>query len=164
MGSVMNRVLSLALLSMVSSALGAQTTQPSTQEKTLLATADSVLAMISRGNWISVSDLMTSEATTMSVRGGDTVRYRVRTRDEVRAQSSQGKITERGFDGTAHVSGPLGMVWLPYDLYVDGKWSHCGVDVFTFVTIDGKWRIAKLAWTVEQPPACRKHPAGPPGD
>jgi hypothetical protein len=60
------------------------------------------------------------------------------------------------------VSGPVAMVWLPYDFYSDGKWSHCGVDLFTFLKADGRWRIATLVWSVEQPPACAPHPDGPP--
>jgi hypothetical protein len=54
------------------------------------------------------------------------------------------------------------MVWLPYDLYLDGKWSHCGVDVFTLVRQEGAWRIATMAWSAEQPPVCEPHPDGPP--
>jgi hypothetical protein len=35
----------------------------------------------------------------------------------------------------------------------DGKTSHCGVDVFDFVKVDGIWRVANGMWTVE-PEAC----------
>lgn len=134
----------------------------STPEKTLLAAADTALAMYSRGDMSALGNMMTPDARTMSIRGGDTTRYAVRTREQFLTPSSR-KIVERGFSGTAMVSGPLGMVWLPYDLYIDNNWSHCGVDIFTFVFTDGRWRIASLTWTVEQPPACRKHPGGPPG-
>ena len=40
--------------------------------------------------------------------------------------------------------------------------GHCGVDVFTLLKSEGGWRIATLVWSVEQPPACQRHPAGPP--
>jgi hypothetical protein len=74
-----------------------------------------------------------------------------------------GDVVERGFDPEVMLSGHLAMVWLPYDLYVDGAWSHCGVDVFTlFRTAEG-WRIAAVPYSIEQPPACRPHPDGPPG-
>jgi hypothetical protein len=71
-------------------------------------------------------------------------------------------VAERGFRPTVLVSGPLAVVWLPYDLYVNGSWSHCGIDAFTLVRNAGAWKIAALAWTVEQPPACERHPDGPP--
>jgi hypothetical protein len=60
------------------------------------------------------------------------------------------------------IAGRLATVWLPYDFHIDGKWSHCGVDAFTMLKVGEQWRIAVLAWTVEQPPACRPHPDGPP--
>jgi hypothetical protein len=60
------------------------------------------------------------------------------------------------------VNGPLAMVWYPYDLYRDGKWSHCGVDALTLIKHEGRWRIATFAFSTEQPPVCEKHPDGPP--
>ena len=60
------------------------------------------------------------------------------------------------------VSGAVAVVWLPYDFYVEGAWSHCGVDVFTLVRVETGWRIASLAYSVQQPPECRPHPDGPP--
>jgi hypothetical protein len=51
---------------------------------------------------------------------------------------------------------------LPYDLWAEGKWSHCGVDQFTLVRVGTTWRIVNLTYSVEQPPVCRMHPDGPP--
>jgi len=79
-----------------------------------------------------------------------------------RAASVTRKVTERGFRPEARVNGPVAMVWYPYDLYLDGQWSHCGVDVFTLIRTDGQWRIATMSWSAVQPPACEKHPDGPP--
>ncbi len=56
----------------------------------------------------------------------------------------------------------VAQVWMPYDLYLGDKWSHCGVDTFTLMKSEGRWRVAALVYTIEQPPACRPHPAGPP--
>ena len=71
-------------------------------------------------------------------------------------------FTERGFDATVRVQDRVAQVWMPYDLYIGDKWSHCGVDTFTLMKSEGRWRVAALIYTIEQPPACRKHPAGPP--
>jgi Putative lumazine-binding len=40
--------------------------------------------------------------------------------------------------------GPLAMVWAPYKFYFDGKFSHCGVDSFQLVRINGHWKIQYL--------------------
>jgi len=127
------------------------------------AVADSALAAISRNDFAGLADLMLPEARTFSSRQRDGEwRYSSRTREEERATTSNGRISERGFAPTVLVSGPLAVVWMPYDLYINGAWSHCGVDAFTLYKVAGRWRIATLGWSVEQPPACTKHPDGPP--
>jgi hypothetical protein len=71
-------------------------------------------------------------------------------------------FVERGFHPTALVSGWIAVVWMPYDLYRGGQWSHCGIDTFTLMKVTGAWRAGALLYTIEQPPACAKHPDGPP--
>jgi hypothetical protein len=39
------------------------------------------------------------------------------------------------------IDGPLAIVWAPYSFYIGDKLSHCGVDSFQLVKIDGKWKI-----------------------
>lgn len=128
-----------------------------------IAVADSALAAITRGDFVALTDFMVDQAMTFSVRmrNGQVV-YAARTRAEQRAAASRQKVTERGFAPSALVSGRLAMVWVPYDLYLDGQWSHCGVDLFTMLRLESGWRIATMAWSVEQPPACQRHPDGPP--
>jgi hypothetical protein len=128
----------------------------------VIAIADSALDAITRGDVVALTDLMVPEAVMFptSTRDGVTA-YRVRTREAQRNAPMTG-IIERGFAPHAMVSGGVAMVWYPYDLYVNGAWSHCGADVFTLVKSRDSWRIASLAWSAEQPPACEKHPAGPP--
>ena len=127
------------------------------------ALADSALALISRNDFAHLADLMLPEARTFSSRHRDGEwRYSSRTREEERASKFDGRITERGFAPTVLVSGPLAVVWMPYDLYINGTWSHCGVDAFTLYKVAGRWQIATLGWSVEQPPSCATHPDGAP--
>ncbi len=136
--------------------------QPTEEQKAVIAVADSALAAITRGDAVGFTDLMIPEAVLYptSTRDGASV-YRVRTREAQRTAPITG-VVERGFSPRAIVSGAVAMVWMPYDLYVNGAWSHCGADVFTLVKASGAWRIASMAWSAEQPPVCQKHPAGPP--
>ncbi len=128
----------------------------------VLAVTDSALAAISRADFVGLTDLMLDSAVTFSagMRNGE-FRVGFNSRAQWRARQG-GRYTERGFRPEVKLSGPLAMVWLPYDFYLDGKWSHCGVDLFTFLKSEGRWRIATLVWSVEQPPACQPHPNGPP--
>jgi hypothetical protein len=149
----------VGLIGLLSSRAVAQTPDA---RATVIAVADSALAAITRGDAVGLTDLMVSEAVMFptSTRDGVTA-YRVRTREAQRTAAING-VVERGFKPTAMVNGGVAMVWMPYDLYVNGAWSHCGADVFTLVKSNDKWRIASLAWSAEQPPVCEKHPSGPP--
>ena len=54
-------------------------------------------------------------------------------------------LEERGFNPVVMVSGLIAMVWYPYDFYLNGEWSHCGVDIFNLVRSNDGWRIATMS-------------------
>jgi ketosteroid isomerase-like protein len=133
-------------------------------EAAVLAVVDSSLAAISAEDFEAFADLMLPEATAFTVweQVGE-LAYRARSREEQRSMDvGDADFLERGFDPEVRVQGHLAMVWLPYDFYTNGQWSHCGVDAFILLRRPEGWRIASIAWTVEQPPACRPHPEGAP--
>ena len=138
-------------------------TEHETDRRAALAVTVAALEAITRKDFVALTDLMLDEGVTFSarIRSGE-VRYSSSTRLQQRAGTLTGTISERGFNAVAAVSGPLATVWVPYDLYLNGTWSHCGVDAFTLLKVAGRWRIATFVWSVEQPPACLKHPDGPP--
>lgn len=137
--------------------------QNATEQAMALAVADSALATISRGDMVAFTDLMLEEAVLFPSRTRDgELRYVIRTRAQQREAKSPGVVTERGYRPEVRVQGPIAVVWYPYDLYIDGKWSHCGVDVFTLMKQASRWRIVTMAWSAEQPPVCEPHPDGPP--
>jgi hypothetical protein len=47
----------------------------------------------------------------------------------------------------------LATVTGPYEFQLDGKTTHCGIDVFDLAKVDGQWRVASVIWTAE-PEAC----------
>jgi hypothetical protein len=42
------------------------------------------------------------------------------------------------------IDSDLAMVWAPYKFYVGEKFSHCGVDCFQLVKLNGQWKIQYL--------------------
>lgn len=132
----------------------------------VLAVTDAALEHISDEDMVALTDLMIEGAAVASVRvdpRSGAVSSGIRYRADERTNTPTADLVERGFDAEVMISGPMAMVWLPYDFYSDGAWSHCGVDVFTLFRLAEGWRIATISYTVEQPPACRRHPDGPPG-
>lgn len=134
-------------------------------EAAVLAVVDSSLAAISAEDFEAFADLMLPEAIAFPVwEQPDGLAYRARTVEVQRSLAADdADLVERGFDAEVRVQGHLASVWLPYDFYENGQWSHCGVDAFILLRRPEGWRIASIAWTVEQPPACRAHPDGAPG-
>lgn len=62
-------------------------------------------------------------------------------------------LRERYWAPTVLVRGSIAVVWAPYEFWIDGKTSHCGIDSFDFVKVGGRWLVANAMWTVE-PDAC----------
>ena len=42
------------------------------------------------------------------------------------------------------IDGPLAIAWTPYKFYYAGNFSHCGVNSFQLVRINGRWKIQFL--------------------
>jgi len=153
----------LALAMSTPSPLAAQAA--GSDEQAALAVAEAALVAITANDPVALTDLMVEGAVLASTATReDHPVHTLRTRAQERLRTSTRRIVERGFDGEARVAGGIATVWLPYDLYIDDAWSHCGVDLFTLVRTEAGWRIVAMAWSIEQPPACASHPAGPPGD
>jgi hypothetical protein len=75
--------------------------------------------------------------------------------------STKQALLERMWNPTVLVHKQLATVWTPYDFHTDGKFSHCGVDVFNLVRHQGRWKIVSIAYTVE-PTGCADSPLGKP--
>lgn len=45
------------------------------------------------------------------------------------------------------IDGPLAAVWTDYELWVNDRFSHCGVDAFHLIRTSAGWRILQLADT-----------------
>lgn len=60
------------------------------------------------------------------------------------------RVQERIGDPRVMVDGRMGIVWARYVYHVDGKLSHCGTDLFTFMQTDTGWLLSSASWTVER--------------
>ena len=45
----------------------------------------------------------------------------------------------------------IASLWAAYKFYLDGKFSHDGVDAFSLVKTNEGWKIASIIYTVEKP-------------
>jgi Putative lumazine-binding len=70
----------------------------------------------------------------------------VRTESLANFAASIGKLSKNDADerisfGAVHIDGALASVWTPYEFYFKGNFSHCGVNSFQLVRINGEWKV-----------------------
>ena len=54
---------------------------------------------------------------------------------------------ERYWDAVVLTDGNIASVWAPYDFFSNGRFSHCGVDLFYLVKENKEWKIAHFGYT-----------------
>ena len=59
-------------------------------------------------------------------------------------KAKKDSLDERITFETVKIDGPLAIAWTPYKFYYAGKFSHCGVNSFQLVKINGRWKIQFL--------------------
>ncbi|MEY4094258.1 MAG: hypothetical protein RLZZ53_1457 [Acidobacteriota bacterium] len=75
-------------------------------------------------------------------------------------QSGKTRMQERLWNQDVRISGTIATVWSPYDFWIDGKFSHCGIDVFNLIKTEEGWKLAGGVYTLES--KCDPSPLGPP--
>ncbi len=74
-------------------------------------------------------------------------------------QASKQTMRERIWNPEVRIHGRIATVWAPYDFWIDGKYSHCGVDAFDLIKTEAGWKLAGGTYTVEE--KCAPSPLGP---
>lgn len=68
-------------------------------------------------------------------------------------------MKEEMYDPKVEVSGDWAMVWGRYVFFVGDKLSHCGINQFNLVRIEGVWKIANGASTIDPTDCTEKEKA-----
>ena len=134
-------------------------------ERAVLATVSTLFDAIATRDTALLRAALLPDARVLPVeaRGGETEYGWGTAAEFARTLSSPGPaLLERMWDAEVRVSGSLATVWTPYDFYVDGTFSHCGIDAFQLVRTKGGWRIATVTYTRVRPR--QRCPASPLGD
>ena len=81
----------------------------------------------------------------------DTLRNPMRTfgEDFKRLAVMKETIEEKPFKYTISIHNDIAVVWAPYTLSLSGKFSHCGIDVFTLLNTPDGWKIVSTVYSVE---------------
>lgn len=74
--------------------------------------------------------------------------------------SGDRRLIERFWDPQVLLHDRMAVVWTPYDLFVDGTFSHCGIDSFSFLKTREGWKITGIVFSMETD-GCGESPLGP---
>jgi len=126
------------------------------EEEDILAVVDQFFVGLKTADPSLWKPIMVPEGTVMVSREKDgawTFSQRGIGADIDRLAENDAVIDEHYYNPTVLIRETLAVVWTPYDLYIDEELSHCGIDVFQMMKIDGEWKIAQVAYTIE-PEGC----------
>jgi len=127
--------------------------------------ADAVLRGLSRRDTAALRPLLLGDVSLASVAQPASPRGSVQIQDArtffTTLPQGSDTLLERMWSPSVALYGGIAMVHTPYDFHINGKFSHCGVDVFTLVRQGGRWQVAQIAYTVQRA-GCTASPLGPP--
>ena len=75
-------------------------------------------------------------------------------------QNSESTLVERYWDPRITINDRMATVFTPYDVYIDGIFSHCGVNNFSMLQSDEGWIIAGVVYSIRVED-CEESPLGP---
>lgn len=134
-------------------------------ERAVLAAVQSFFTTMHNKDSTGARKILDSTGNFVSVRTNDSGQQIIRRAPNTKYLSEVATLKEtyleRMWDADVRVHGPIAMVWTPYDFYVDGTFSHCGVDIFNLVKSDAGWQVTSGTYTVERT-GCAESPLGPP--
>jgi hypothetical protein len=108
-----------------------------------------------------ISSTMTPDAKLVATEDGQISQATTGERFAQRIGGSKSHVVERIWNPTVLVRGRIAILWADYDVYVAGKFGHCGVDAFTLLKTDAGWKISGIQYTSETQ-GCKPNPSGPP--
>jgi hypothetical protein len=127
------------------------------EETAVLAAMDRYLHAISAHDRDAMAAAQTADGMTYRARSSEGGRMDIVGRPNsywVDPARDDGRVVREGYwSPIVLVRGGIAVVWAPYELWIDDRTSHCGIDVFSFVKRDGRLLVANAMWTVE-PDAC----------
>ena len=142
---------------MIAALLALATLGPAGEKAEVQAAVDAFIAAINSNDAAALDRLTHDDGVAFIqgyVKGREGLRHRTTKESVERMKSSTRRNTERYWNPTIQVHRDIAHFWAPYSFDVDGKRSHCGVDSFNLVKVDGKWILTSNSWTVEPPERC----------
>jgi hypothetical protein len=135
-----------------------------TEEKQIIDVIDRFFVSMTERDSATAAEILTPDGQYYGThRNGDKLEVFRVTHESYLSRLSKRKeeVLERYWNPTIHVEGPIAQVWAEYDFYINGVFSHCGVDAFSLIQVEGKWKICGVIFNMETE-GCPESPLGKP--
>jgi len=132
--------------------------EPGDQRTEILSSVNSLIDALAAGDHEALDALLETDGTIVRIDRRDpaNLSQTVTPFAELRQpdESDRPVMIERLGIPTLFQRGEIAQVWVPYRSSIGGKLSHCGIDAFTLVKRNDRWRTAGLVYTVEGTDQC----------
>ncbi|MBX2817159.1 MAG: nuclear transport factor 2 family protein [Saprospiraceae bacterium] len=71
-------------------------------------------------------------------------------RDDLPTMHALPDVREVALDYIIQVQDGIATAMVPYEFWIEDRFSHCGSDAFTLLKVDGSWKIVSVAYTIEK--------------
>lgn len=68
-------------------------------------------------------------------------------RDDLTTFNPEQILEETPLSYDIKIHSGLAMAWVPYEFRVNGKFTHCGIDIFTLTKTNDDWKIISASYT-----------------
>lgn len=126
-------------------------------EKEVLQVVERLFEGMYQADSAAVADILHESGTIISRRYSDTgeVELTFTANESINDRIgswNEKSIRERFWDAKVMIDDGIAMVWAPYDVHVDGTFSHCGIDLFSMVKTPEGWKVASITYNVKEKP------------
>jgi hypothetical protein len=131
------------------------------EEKAVIGKVQQLFDAMAKSDTAAARAIVIPEGRVIATRANGAVSNMSQEEFAIRLGAGERTRLERMWNPTVQVRANLAQVWTEYDFHLDGKFTHCGVDVFTLVKVNGEWKVAGIGYTIETE-GCKPSPLGPP--
>jgi hypothetical protein len=151
----------LALVSL--SAVPARAQAPAAADREVVATVQRIFDAMAACDAATIRTLTIAEGRLFRIAPGAATGARSSSLEEFsqRFTTCSSRLLERMWEPQVRVHKDIATLWAPYDFWLDGTFSHCGIDSFELVRTAGGWKLTGGIYTVEKE-GCAPSPLGPP--
>lgn len=163
-GNLMSRKIRLASILVALAIIPVSLQAGDDDRAAVIGVVESLLDGINQQDAAAVHALGIDEAVLISLRHDDQGNPRIgfRKESETSFPEEDRNMVERIWNPVVQIEGNIASVWAPFDFYLDGKFSHCGINAFQLLKIADDWKLSATTYTVVTDGSCQTHPDGPP--